>query len=763
MLAPAPVGMLVSRMAALAWAACLGAATQAAETEPPDAPPNQMEYADPNACAACHADQQDAWRRSHHYRSMQVATPATILGDFEDARVNFHGIATRLFQDDGGYFVEAAGRSGANGIHAVRYAFGFEPLQQYLVDAGGGTLQALNVAWDARPAADGGQRWFHLQRGERITPQHPFFWARHRMNWATQCASCHSTGVERTFDERSLDTSASFAHANVACEACHGAGARHAHLAESGKLGDAPHAGFLRGLGTRPAWRFQAGTAIAEPVGDGDGAEIDMCGGCHSLRQPLTSQPVGKPYHEAHLIQLPSEGIYFADGQIREEAFVLGSFLQSRMHLQGVTCGNCHDPHDGGLVADGNAVCAQCHLSTVYDSPKHHRHATGMRGSACVDCHMPARTYMGVDDRRDHSFTVPRPALSAEIGVPNACASCHDRGDSWAAERLRAWGVGAKAHWGGLQRRLTLGDPRSLGELAAYIGDPTTAPIVKAVLLAQSANVRVEGLAGILQRALGDDEALVRRGAVIGARGLPAPLRWRLLAGLVDDPVAAVRFEVAAALSEVHGELPAAARADLGRLYAGYRRMLRASAGASGSQHALAKLALGLGDVATADRHFEWALLIEPSLLPALVDLADLRRAQQREGDAGSLLLRALEAWPGSGAANVGYAMHLVRTGRHREALAPLARADAAADAQPRFAYIRAVAQHSLGQEADAIATLRNAIERWPWSVDLLTTLVLYLDEPGTAEVRRHLDALALLAPDSPQVQSLRARYYPPR
>ena len=51
---------------------------------------------------------------------------------------------------------------------------------------------------------------------------------------------------------------------------------------------------------------------------------------------------------------------------------------------------------------------------------------------------MPTETYMVVDPRHDHSFRIPRPDLSATIGVPNACNACHeDRTPEWAAEAVR--------------------------------------------------------------------------------------------------------------------------------------------------------------------------------------------------------------------------------------------------------------------------------------------------------------------------------------
>ena len=117
--------------------------------------------------------------------------------------------------------------------------------------------------------------------------------------------------------------------------------------------------------------------------------------------------------------------LYHADGQIDGEVYEYGSFLQSRMHAAGVTCSNCHDPHNAKLRAEGNALCAQCHLPEKFDVVQHHHHQPGSAGAQCVNCHMPTKNFMVVDARRDHSIRVPRPDLSSALGTPNACSQCH--------------------------------------------------------------------------------------------------------------------------------------------------------------------------------------------------------------------------------------------------------------------------------------------------------------------------------------------------
>ena len=712
------------------------------------------------ACRDCHRAQYDAWLRSDHFQSMRVADEGTVLGDFGDVGVQFHGIETRFFRDaDGGYSVETAGPSGKRGAFPVRYTFGWRPLQQYLVDAGDGRLQAFDVAWDTRPAAQGGQRWFHLQPDEAIAPGHPFYWTGHAMNWASQCASCHSTNVQTKTDD-SGPTRATYSAVNVACGACHGSAAEHVRLARSGAAGTVPRAGFRAGAPERIGWALAPGERIAAPDRAGDGHEVDMCGRCHALRTPLTDVAAGQPFHEAYRIQLVDDVLYFPDGQIREEVFVLGSFLQSRMHVRGVTCSDCHDPHSGGLVAEGNAVCAQCHRASAYDEPAHHRHPPGTPGSNCVDCHMPARTYMGVDARRDHAFTIPRPGLSAELGVPNACVGCHtSQSNRWARDALRNWGVEERegGHWAMLFHRLRQGDPGAATGLTALVAGDAP-PMVKASLLAQATTLPPSMARAALRLGLAATDPLVRRGAVAGTQGQPPLARWRLLEPLLDDPARAVRFEAAAALAEVFAALPTAAGPALRELFAEHRRSWAATAHRAATQYALGRLADRLGRPAQAQEAFRRALEIDPASVPALVDYADWLQRRGDETGAGTLLARAVALAPDSAVANAAFGLHLVRDGRRGDALKPLARAAAAPDASARLVYMHAVAQHSLGDGEAALDTLRHGLARWPWDPELLTTLVIYLDAPESPEARAHLATLSEFWRELPQVRALLER-----
>jgi hypothetical protein len=62
---------------------------------------------------------------------------------------------------------------------------------------------------------------------------------------------------------------------------------------------------------------------------------------------------------------------------MQDEVYNYGSFLQSRMHAQGVTCSDCHEPHSlQAACAWQCKVCAQCHATDKYAAVSHHRHAS---------------------------------------------------------------------------------------------------------------------------------------------------------------------------------------------------------------------------------------------------------------------------------------------------------------------------------------------------------------------------------------------------
>ena len=723
--------------------------------------PLDAHYVGAERCQSCHAQEYQLWQGSDHFKAMQLPNSDSVLGDFSDLKVSFHGIQSRLYQRANKYFIDTDGADGEQASFEIKNTFGFYPLQQYLVETHDGHIQALNIAWDSRSQEQGGQRWFHLQAQEKITPQHPFYWTRHFQNWNSRCADCHSTNLQRNYQVSSNSFNTTFSEINVACEACHGAASRHVELAQSSKLEQ--NTGFDIKATAALQWQTLPDKDIAQAKGQKNDSELNMCGSCHSLRGQLTQGPSnGKDYHDNNRLQLLNQTTYFADGQSKLEAFVVGSFLQSKMHHKGVTCSNCHNPHSGKILTTGNALCAQCHKPQAFDTPEHHHHKKDSTGAQCVNCHMPERAFMQIDMRRDHSFTIPRPDLSLALDVPNACTGCHAEQDNdWANLQTTQWQVKSSSdHWAHLLSRAQQNDILVTRPAIQAILNTGLPDLIRASLLQHLAPMASRVSADVARKSLRDQSPLVRRAAVVALQTQAPELRWQLLSPYINDPNRAIRLQIAETLADMFNQLPAQEEAGLAKLISEYRESMAVSADAVSSQLNIANFELRLGNLDAAEQAYKQALMIEPAYVPALLSLADFYRSLQRTSDEKPLLTSALKIAPDSGAVQHSMGLFFVRQQDYATALTHLKLAIEQADASPYYAYVYSVALENQGQMAEAIATLKAANQRWPNQYELLLTLILYLEKSGETEsVYPYLSKLSAIAPAAPAVKQLIDKY----
>lgn len=115
-------------------------------------------YTGNTVCADCHEGAAADWHNSHHDLAMQAVSADSVLGDFNNATFTYGGVTTTFSRQDNQFFVTTDNAQGALETYPVQYVFGVYPLQQYLLPMPGGRLQALTIAWDTRPSAEGGQR-----------------------------------------------------------------------------------------------------------------------------------------------------------------------------------------------------------------------------------------------------------------------------------------------------------------------------------------------------------------------------------------------------------------------------------------------------------------------------------------------------------------------------------------------------------------------------------------------------------------------------
>ncbi|MCG8555934.1 MAG: tetratricopeptide repeat protein [Proteobacteria bacterium] len=699
------------------------------------------QYVGRGVCSRCHRAAFEAWSGSHHDLAMQRATHTTVLGDFANRRFSHFGQTMLLNKTaDGRFTVRTRDGKGRPHDYTVSHTFGVAPLQQYLVETEPGRLQALQVAWDSRPKAQGGQRWFHLYPDDPVPPGDALYWTGPAFNWNSICADCHATGVRRGYDRETARYETEMHEQDVGCEACHGPGSKHVDWASRGAAPqkDAGTKGLVHAL-TKPRsrrWTFVDAASIASLSGGSRrDPELEACAPCHSRRADL-GPGKGTSYHDRYRLELLEEQLYFPDGQARSEVYVYGSFLQSRMWAKGVVCSDCHEPHSLEPRDEGNALCSRCHRADVYDVPKHHFHPPASRGAQCVACHMPQRTYMVVDRRRDHRLGVPQPLLSAKTGAPDVCTGCHKKRTArWADAQIARRFERRKPspHALALWRAQTQQQGAHAGLLASF-ADTDATPMLRASALAHLGRTPSSRVPEALARAATDRSPLVRRAAAMLAAAVPPEAR-RVIAQLLADPVRSVRIEAASAFRGADTtRWPGPVRGHLEQALAEYRASRLFSVDRAESLVELAYLEQAGGRFERARALLREALARDPTCTPAYINLADLLRAAGNAAECEKLLREGLRRAGSKPVVHHALGLALTRQQRPREALKHL---KAAYELQPSDAhagYVYAVALFDSGDKAGAYRLLQRLHRRFGTNVEVLSALVSYAQLLGRGD-----------------------------
>ena len=736
-------------------------------------------YVDNRQCVDCHEDTGRQWQQSHHFMAMALPTPETVRGDFDNTTFEHQGVTTRFFRRDGKYFVNTEGPDGKMADFEVKYTFGVDPLQQYLIATSGGRLQPLTIAWDVHR-----KRWFHLYPHETAPPGDVMHWSGRYQTANTMCIACHTTGYEKRYDAAADRFDTRWKESNVSCQACHGPGSAHVAWArEAGPAARTTYAASASGAASShaAAASASAGAPASAPskgaaprfgltmdfAASGHAAQVEVCAACHARRSELTgTQTAGTPLLDEFMPARLDAGLYHADGQQQGEVYVYGSFRQSKMYANGVRCTDCHDAHTLRLKEPGNGVCLQCHRETPnprfpgaagsFDSPAHHHHKAGSAGAQCVACHMPSATYMQVHARPDHSLRIPRPDLDAATGAPDACTSCHKgKPPAWAAKAIANWfGTERRPQYGTTFAAARAGHPGANAALAALAGDATEPAIVRATALG-ALRAYPQGYDALRLQATRDPDAEVRAAAADSLEAADAALRVRALAPLLSDPVRGVRTSAARSLAGVDRTLfDAAQRRALDAALTEYIAAQKAALDMPGARLNLGVIHERTGEPALAEENYLAALKIDPDFTPARANLAQFYGAHGRLPDAERVLAEGVARVPAQGELQYSLGLVLAEQGELAPAAEALARAAKLLPDRARVHYNLGLALQQTGKPRDAESALREAQRLSPNDpAPPYALAVLY------AQQRRPADALAAarkaqqLAPDDLQLR----------
>ncbi|HIG28715.1 MAG TPA: ammonia-forming cytochrome c nitrite reductase subunit c552 [Verrucomicrobiales bacterium] len=382
-------------------------------------------YAGSESCRECHTEAYDFWKTSNHglaERDMDSAMDQSAFG--VKTEFTIASVSSEAYQSGDDFILKTLGFDGKNEAYKLQGVIGETPLRQYLVESERGRIQALDTAFAPQES-----EWFNVYGEEDRYPGEWGHWTGRGMNWNSMCASCHNTRLRKNYITETDTYRTTMAERSVGCEACHGPMKNHV---------DWQHE-YKDSQETDPTLQKFSPDRI-----------LDTCGSCHARRGELTGDfKPGDNFFDHYSLVIPNETeLYYADGQIHEEDYVMTSFLSSGMHSKGVRCLDCHQPHSTKTILSGNLLCMRCHsgglpefpTSPIINPATHTFHTLNQPGSHCVDCHMPQTTYMQKHPRRDHGFTIPDPYLTKRYGIPNACNRCHtDKSIEWALEKTEAW------------------------------------------------------------------------------------------------------------------------------------------------------------------------------------------------------------------------------------------------------------------------------------------------------------------------------------
>jgi Flp pilus assembly protein TadD len=165
-----------------------------------------------------------------------------------------------------------------------------------------------------------------------------------------------------------------------------------------------------------------------------------------------------------------------------------------------------------------------------------------------------------------------------------------------------------------------------------------------------------------------------------------------------------------------------------------------------------------MGRSSEAEAELHTALRLQPDFVPAMVNLADLCRMQQRDEEGQGWLENAIAINPKAAEPIHALGLLKVRQKQYKEALALLAKAANLMPDNARYSYVYAVALQSSGQLDRAIGILKEAHRRRPADRQVLVGLIDFEKDKGDLRSAiMHAQELARLVPDDPNAKTLLA------
>lgn len=625
----------------------------------------------------------------------------------------------RLDGNDGpGWVIER----GANGEkrHRIEHALGGKYVYYFLTPMERGRLQVLPVAYDVRRG-----EWFDTTgsaaRGMRHVSEEVLDWRSPQLTFNTSCHSCHVSQYSANYDPASDAYHATWTEPGINCETCHGAGRAHIDLFR----------GLPSGTKTDDPKIISTGSFSVDQIND-------TCAPCHAKSIALSSSFVpGARFFDNYDLVGPEHSDFHFDGRDLGENYTFTSWRMSPCVKSGqLSCLHCHTSSGQNRFAEEpNRACLPCHASHVDRASEHSHHPAGSAGSRCVSCHMPTTEFARML-RSDHSMRPPTPAVTAELGSPNACNQCHaDKDAAWADRQVREWATrdyqAPVLRVARLVRDARAGKWSRLPEMRDYVRSGDRDEVFAAALvrlLALSEDARKWPL---LIDATRDASPLVRAAAVSGLDHVPMPEGGTALLAATRDEYRLVRVRAAASLAGAPREaLTDAQRDDVLRATREFLGVVDARPDDAASHHNLGNFHMEERDFGRAVTSFERAFTLMPDSAASLVNASIAHNLAGKNDKAEDCLRRAMKAEPRSSAVQLNLGLLLAEMGRTEDAVAALREAFRLEPTLTTAAYNLCVLLAS-GEAEEGIEWCRKAQRLSPRDAKIVYTLAYYLRRQG--------------------------------
>ncbi len=676
------------------------------------------------SCKTCHEKEFKSWEGSHHDQAMKIADSTTILADFNNTTFTHNKVKNSFFKKEGEFYVNTEGPDGKYYDYKIVYTFGFTPLQQYIVQFPNGEYQCLLTAWGTIE-----KKWFHLQPNLDIIHDEWINWSGGSQRWNTMCADCHSTNLHKNYDSKTTTYNTAYSEINVGCEACHGPSSKHNAYYKN------PDDNVI------PVKLDMANFLPSKIL-------VDKCARCHSRRSQITKVFDYKGEFLDHYYPSLIEGpVYELDGQIKDEDYVYGSFIQSKMYSKGISCKDCHDVHSLKPIKKGNDLCLTCHVP-AYNEPSHHYHKVNTDGVQCVNCHMTGKYYMGNDFRRDHSFRIPRPDQTVKYKTPNACNGCHtDKSAKWASDFIvKKYGAKRQDHFSDHLLKGYFEDLNGFKELFSNASYPE---IARATALKQYSNQPLssdEILA--LTTYLKDSSAMVRKETVQALERIGKTDLSNKIMPLLMDSIRVVRISAARYFNMTAEDMGT----DDGFKKANkeFLEELDMNSDFASGQQQLALYYQAKGNVDAAVKAYKRAIEIDNRFNMARMNLALLYYQRGLIKECEALYLKVIEQEPEFSQSYYMLGLLYNETGNDKKAMGYLKLATEKEPANMNAFYNYALKLQQEKKNAESIKIINGALKIFPNNERLLyAKLIGEINLQQIANAKKTCNLLIEIAPDN--------------